>query len=157
MKKVLKLYTDTRDMILAAPSDCLGDAVKGLFRVLSEPEYRGEDLSLAAMLLFLQLRKGTDESIRDYQFAVACGKRGSAARWKNAGQSGGSEEHTESKNVWEDAEPGYFPVWEGMSPSLRRAHRQLNDFQRALDTAAQATPGSDGPQQEIPADLCTSY
>lgn len=140
----LKLYTDTREMALAAPSDSLGDAVKGLFRLLEEPDYRGEDLSLAAKLLFLQLRRGTDESIREYQRAVDCGKRGAAMRWdRTADEDSVPQDGTET-SVWDGVAPGYFPVWEGMMPELRQAHERLNAFQRQLDAAAsEAVAGSD--------------
>lgn len=130
----LKIYTDTRDMVAAAPCESLGSAVKGLFRLLTEPDYRGEDLELAALLLFLQLRRGTDESVRDYHAAVAFGKQGAAR--KNAPR----EEQLPTESVWADTPEGYYPLWEGMDPAVREAHRRLNEFQRSLETSHGADP-----------------
>ena len=115
----LKLYTDTRTMVMASPSECLGDAVKGLFRLLTEPEYQGEDLSVPALLLFSQLRKGTDESVADYYSAVANGKKGSAVRWGHAPAS-----------LMEM--PCEIPICDDLSPAMKDTLSRINEMNRKM-------------------------
>ncbi len=79
-----KIYTDTASSIQEVSSKTLGDVVKALFCLLEDENYEPELKSTPARMLFHQMRRGVEESKRDYERMVINGRRASKARWEKA-------------------------------------------------------------------------
>ena len=76
-----KMFYPQRAVIDSVPDEEVGKGLKAAFRYFDGDEISSDELTPQAFTVFCVMRPYIDESRRDYEEAVANGRKGASERW----------------------------------------------------------------------------